>query len=312
MSIFRRNKDADPGEATEPTASGLDVGATVRTTRPARRTTTASPTAAVEVRGDGPWDVAEVDGRDGRVDLGALLGARGRGDGAAPRARPADPAGQRGDRRPRRLRPPAPGLRGPPLRAASGTRSAARSPRPSSRRAAPSRSTRGGLGTELRTRMPSAGPDGRTVFAPATFVGVDGPRWFLRGVLSGRGRHRRGRRRPAPRRAAGRGRRPRHRADGAARAAAAEPAHRARPPPTTPTARRRGRRARLARPVRARPRDHRGAVMGLRERLRDYTMTSAEHEAEVLAGAVPDRGRRRPHRPGAPPSPPASAGPCAP
>jgi hypothetical protein len=42
------------------------------------------------------------------------------------------------------------------------------------------------LGTELRTRMPSAGPDGRTVFAPATFIGVDGPRWFLRGVLSGR------------------------------------------------------------------------------------------------------------------------------
>lgn len=35
--------------------------------------------------------------------------------------------------------------------------------------------------------MPSAGPDGRTVFAPARFLGVDGPRWFLRGVISGRG-----------------------------------------------------------------------------------------------------------------------------
>jgi hypothetical protein len=44
----------------------------------------------------------------------------------------------------------------------------------------------GALGTELRTRMPSAGPDGRTVFAPARFVGVDGPRWFLRAVFSGR------------------------------------------------------------------------------------------------------------------------------
>lgn len=43
------------------------------------------------------------------------------------------------------------------------------------------------FGTELRTRMPSAGPDGRTVFAPARFIGVDGPRWFLRGVISGRG-----------------------------------------------------------------------------------------------------------------------------
>ncbi len=45
---------------------------------------------------------------------------------------------------------------------------------------------RGVLGTELRTRMPSAGPDGRTVYAPARFVGVDGPRWFLRAVFSGR------------------------------------------------------------------------------------------------------------------------------
>lgn len=43
------------------------------------------------------------------------------------------------------------------------------------------------FGAELRTRMPSAGPDGRTVFAPARFIGVDGPRWFLRGVISGRG-----------------------------------------------------------------------------------------------------------------------------
>ena len=43
----------------------------------------------------------------------------------------------------------------------------------------------GALGTELRTRMPSAGPDGRTVFAPATFLGVDGPRWFLRGLFLG-------------------------------------------------------------------------------------------------------------------------------
>lgn len=44
----------------------------------------------------------------------------------------------------------------------------------------------GPLGPELMTRMPGQGPDGRTVFSPARFVGVDGPRWFLRAVLSGR------------------------------------------------------------------------------------------------------------------------------
>jgi hypothetical protein len=45
--------------------------------------------------------------------------------------------------------------------------------------------TNGPFGAELQARMPGQGPDGRTVFSPARFVGVDGPRWFLRAVLSG-------------------------------------------------------------------------------------------------------------------------------
>jgi Protein of unknown function (DUF3710) len=45
--------------------------------------------------------------------------------------------------------------------------------------------TSGPLGTELQAQMPGQGPDGRTVFSPVRFVGVDGPRWFLRAVLSG-------------------------------------------------------------------------------------------------------------------------------
>lgn len=43
----------------------------------------------------------------------------------------------------------------------------------------------GAFGTELRTRLAQPGPQGRTVFAPAVFAGVDGPRWFLRAVYSG-------------------------------------------------------------------------------------------------------------------------------
>ena len=46
--------------------------------------------------------------------------------------------------------------------------------------------TSGPFGAELQARMPGQAPDGRTVFSPARFVGVDGPRWFLRAVLSGR------------------------------------------------------------------------------------------------------------------------------
>jgi Protein of unknown function (DUF3710) len=45
--------------------------------------------------------------------------------------------------------------------------------------------TSGPLGAELQARMPGQDPDGRTVFSPARFIGVDGPRWFLRAVLSG-------------------------------------------------------------------------------------------------------------------------------
>ena len=74
-----------------------------------------------------------------------------------------------------------------PAPAASGPTSAPRSARPSRRQGGTADLEHGPLGTELRTRMPSAGPDGRTVFAPARFLGVDGPRWFLRGVISGRG-----------------------------------------------------------------------------------------------------------------------------
>ncbi|MEL7974756.1 DUF3710 domain-containing protein [Isoptericola sp. F-RaC21] len=44
----------------------------------------------------------------------------------------------------------------------------------------------GTFGRELIARIPATGPDGQPAVRPARFVGVDGPRWFLRGVLSGR------------------------------------------------------------------------------------------------------------------------------
>ncbi|MFT4135188.1 DUF3710 domain-containing protein [Microbacterium sp.] len=43
----------------------------------------------------------------------------------------------------------------------------------------------GALGLELRAEIPVAGPDGAAGVRLARFVGVDGPRWFLRGVISG-------------------------------------------------------------------------------------------------------------------------------
>ncbi len=44
----------------------------------------------------------------------------------------------------------------------------------------------GPYGRELLARLPARTPDGRTGHRPARFIGHDGPRWFLRGVISGK------------------------------------------------------------------------------------------------------------------------------
>lgn len=43
----------------------------------------------------------------------------------------------------------------------------------------------GPLGTELRTKVPVRAADGSSSVQPARFIGVSGPRWFLRGVMTG-------------------------------------------------------------------------------------------------------------------------------
>ncbi|MFC0675166.1 DUF3710 domain-containing protein [Brachybacterium hainanense] len=43
----------------------------------------------------------------------------------------------------------------------------------------------GPFGTELIARLPLKRADGRTGYRPARFIGVDGPRWFVRAILSG-------------------------------------------------------------------------------------------------------------------------------
>ncbi|MHB1063198.1 MAG: DUF3710 domain-containing protein [Georgenia sp.] len=46
--------------------------------------------------------------------------------------------------------------------------------------------TEGPFGPELVTRLPVKGVDGTTGLRPARFIGVDGARWFLRGVVTGK------------------------------------------------------------------------------------------------------------------------------
>ncbi|MCU1531383.1 MAG: hypothetical protein JWO49_954 [Arthrobacter sp.] len=43
----------------------------------------------------------------------------------------------------------------------------------------------GSFGTELVAKLPASAPDGSHGYRVARFIGVDGPRWFLRGVFGG-------------------------------------------------------------------------------------------------------------------------------
>jgi hypothetical protein len=45
--------------------------------------------------------------------------------------------------------------------------------------------TEGPFGPELRAQLPVHLPDGKQGVQTARFLGVDGPRWFLRGVITG-------------------------------------------------------------------------------------------------------------------------------
>ena len=47
----------------------------------------------------------------------------------------------------------------------------------------------GVFGRELMVRIPVRAADGRTGTQPARFVGIDGPRWFLRAVIHGAAVH---------------------------------------------------------------------------------------------------------------------------
>ena len=43
----------------------------------------------------------------------------------------------------------------------------------------------GPFGPELKARVPAGAPGAQPVLQPARFLGVDGPRWFLRGLITG-------------------------------------------------------------------------------------------------------------------------------
>ncbi|MFD2839312.1 DUF3710 domain-containing protein [Populibacterium corticicola] len=167
MALFRRNKNSVPAEPTVEQA-------------PAPQ-----PTKEAKATVSGPFDAADVPERGERLDLGAIW-LPGR-EGAELRMEV--------DQRTQRVTGVAIALNGSILQlqafAAPKTLGIWDEIR---EEIAKSIANQGGqvdevpgkLGRELLVKLPVKMKDGNPGIQPARFVGFDGPRWFLRGVFSGR------------------------------------------------------------------------------------------------------------------------------
>lgn len=183
MSMFRRrNRD----EAGDPDADGSPDAASLEPDGTESPDAVGGEPAPARWRASGPWDVSEVDdpGAGGRVDLGGMW-IPGR-QGLEVRVEADQSTGQ--------VVAVTLVLAGGALQvqpfAAPRTEDIWDEVRSEIRagitkQGGTADEVLGPLGTELRTRVPVRAQDGSSDVAPARFVGVDGPRWFLRGVLTG-------------------------------------------------------------------------------------------------------------------------------
>jgi hypothetical protein len=170
--VFGRGKKAKKQESAEPEDVQEDA-----TPDPAED-------AADDRRASGPFDVSEVSSRDGYVDLGALLIAPR--DGLQLRLEVEEAT--------QRVVAVTMDLEGSSLQL-----QAFAAPRSEGlweeirEQIGQSVGGQGGqveeipgdYGVELVAKLPAGAPDGSQGYRAARFVGVDGPRWFLRGVFGG-------------------------------------------------------------------------------------------------------------------------------
>lgn len=135
--------------------------------------------------GSGPWDLEEVPELGARVDLGALR---------VP-VRPGMEVRMEQERKTRRIvavnvRHEGSALQ---LQAFAAPRSAGlweelreEIAGTITKQGGSSEEQEGRFGPELLARLPIRTPDGRSGHRPARFIGIDGPRWFVRAVLTGK------------------------------------------------------------------------------------------------------------------------------
>ncbi|TLM83801.1 DUF3710 domain-containing protein [Pseudarthrobacter sp. NamE5] len=136
------------------------------------------------IRASGPFDESEIDGRDGYVDLGALLITPSEGLQLRLEVEEAT----------QRVVAVTLDLNGSSLQlqafAAPKTEGLWDEIREQIGQSVGAQGGQveeieGSFGTELVAKLPAGLPDGSQGYRVARFIGVDGPRWFLRGVLGG-------------------------------------------------------------------------------------------------------------------------------
>lgn len=133
----------------------------------------------------GPWDVEEVDGLGERLDLGAVWVPK----------RPGIQLRFEADRKTKQIISITIGYVGSQLQIAAfaeprseGIWDEIRAELSASitKQGGTADQQRGPFGQELLARVPARTKEGRTGHRPMRFLGFDGPRWFLRGVVSGK------------------------------------------------------------------------------------------------------------------------------
>ena len=189
MRFFRRRAKAkreadtgvEPDAQTPESASDADRSGT-------QPGITAEPEGAAtteRVRRRGPWDVEDVSQRGERLDLGAIW---------VP-TRPGMELRFEADKKTRQIISVTVGYVASQLQI-----SAFAAPRSEgiwdeirqdlagsiTKQGGTADQQRGPFGQELLARVPARTKEGRTGHRPIRFLGVDGPRWFLRGVVSGK------------------------------------------------------------------------------------------------------------------------------
>jgi hypothetical protein len=171
FGLGRKSKKEQDAEPEEPSASA-ESGESGR------------PAADADRRANGPFDVAEIASQDGYVDLGALLIAPSEGLQLRLEVEEAT----------QRVVAVTMDLNGSSLQlqafAAPKTEGLWDEIREQIGQSVGSQGgqveeVEGTFGTELVAKLPAGAPDGSQGYRVARFIGVDGPRWFLRGVLGG-------------------------------------------------------------------------------------------------------------------------------